>query len=387
MLTHGNLVSNTLATIGAFGIQPSDLRLCFLPLSHIFARTCDLYTWIARGSELGLAQSRETILHDCVRLGPTMLNGVPYFYERVHRYLVQQGLADKPGSLLRILGGQVRLCCCGGAALPDNLYDFWRQHGIPLLQGYGLTETSPVISLNSLSHERRGTVGRPVEHVEVRIADDDEVLVRGPNVMSGYWRDDEATRAIIFDGWLHTGDLGSLDADGYLVITGRKKDLIVTAAGKNIAPAYLERLLTEDPLIAQAVVIGDGRNYLTALIVPDPDELKSHLPRLRVLPLSKRWVLNHPRVRRMYRERIDERLHHVSRHEQVRRFYLMDRGFTPETGEMTPKLSLRRALIQQNCASIIERMYSAETDDASWPGHVVSYVKSWIEAVSRRNAC
>jgi long-chain acyl-CoA synthetase len=193
VLSHGNLATNTRATIAAFGIAETDLRLCFLPFSHIFARTCDLYTWIARGSELALAQSRETILHDCVRLGPTMLNGVPYFYERVHRYLTQQREADQPGSLRKILGGKIRLCCCGGAALPDYLYDFFRRHEIPLLQGYGLTETSPVITLNTFDLEKRGTVGRPVPGVEVRIADDGEVLVRGPNVMQGYWHDEAAT--------------------------------------------------------------------------------------------------------------------------------------------------------------------------------------------------
>jgi long-chain acyl-CoA synthetase len=376
VLSHGNLVANTLATIEAFGIQPSDLRVCFLPLSHIFARTCDLYTWIARGSTLALAQHRETILQDCVRLGPTMLNGVPYFYQRVHRYLVEQRQADTPGSLQRVLGGQIRLCCCGGAALPDYLYDFFRRHEIPLLQGYGLTETSPVVTLNSFDHEKRGSVGRPVPGVAVRIAADGEILVRGPNVMQGYWRDDAATREVVRDGWLYTGDYGSLDDEGFLWVTGRKKDLIVTAAGKNVAPAYLERLLTEDPLIAQAVVVGDGRSYLAALIVPEPESLKKLLPRLRVLPLSKRWVLSHPRVRRVYRQCIDRRLAGVSRHEQIRRFYLMDRGFTFETGEMTPKLSLRRSLIQDSCAQIIEAMYVTRT--IRWPARLATFIRSFL---------
>jgi len=378
VLSHENLVSNTLATIDAFGIDENDLRLCFLPFSHIYARTCDIYTWIARGSELAIASNRETILQDCMRLGPTMLNGVPYFYQRVHRYLVEQKRDDEAGSLLKILGGKVRLCCCGGAALPNYLYDFFQQHEIPLLQGYGLSESSPVITLNSPSHHKRGSVGRAIPGVELKIADDNEILARGPNVMRGYWNDPEATAETIRDGWLYTGDYGSLDDQDYLFITGRKKDLIVTAAGKNIAPTQIERLLCEDPLIAQAVVIGDGRNYLTALIVPDPDNIKKELLKLRIVPISKRWVLTHPRILELYQDRIAARLDHLSHHEQIRRFHLMDRGFTPETGEMTPKLSLKRSLIQENCHEFIDAMYARPRTDApvTWPQHVVTFMRS-----------
>jgi long-chain acyl-CoA synthetase len=358
VLSHRNLVSNTLGTIEAFNLDICELRLCFLPLSHIFARTCDLYTWIARGSRLALAESRETILLDCIRLGPTALNGVPYFYQRVHRYLQEQGKAETPGSLKKALGGEIQLCCSGGAALPDYLYDYFERHEIPLLQGYGLSESSPVITVNSVTASKRSTVGRPIPKVEVRIAEDGEILVRGPNIMIGYWDDPEATQQVIKDGWLHTGDLGSFDSDGFLTITGRKKEIIVTSAGKNIAPTYLEGLLCEDPLIIQAVVLGDGRNYLTALIVPNPDAIRAEVRRLRVLPISKRWVLNHRKIRELYKNVIQNRLACVSHHEQIRNFHLMDRGFTVESGELTPKLSFRRDMIQRNCRDEIEAMYA-----------------------------
>jgi long-chain acyl-CoA synthetase len=358
VLSHRNLLSNTMGTIEAFNLDVRELRVCFLPLSHIFARTCDLYTWIARGSRIALAESRETILLDCVRLRPTTLNGVPYFYQRVHRYLVEQGKADTPGSLRKALGGEIQLCCSGGAPLPDYLYDFFARHQIPLFQGYGLSESSPVITLNSFSANRRGTVGKAIPGVEVRIADDGEVLARGPNIMTGYWNDPAATQQVIRSGWLHTGDLGELDTEGFLKITGRKKEIIVTAAGKKIAPAHLEGLLTEDPLIIQAVVIGDGRSYLTALIVPNPDAVRAAIRRLRILPLSKRWVLDHRKIRDLYEQVIQTRLACVSHHEQIRKFHLMDRGFTIESGELTPKLSFRRDIIQENCHDEIEAMYA-----------------------------
>ena len=219
---------------------------------------------------------------------------------------------------------------------------------------------------------KRGTVGKPIQDVEVRIADDDEILVRGPNVMVGYWNNPDATKEMIRDGWLHTGDLGSLDDEGFLSITGRKKDIIVTAGGKNVAPIVLERLLMEDPMIIQAIVIGDNRNYLTALIVPDPENIRQAVRKLRILPLSKRWVLDHRKVRALYENIIRERLACVSHHEQIRKFYLMDRGFTIESGEMTPKLSLKRSVIKQNCRDIIDQMYDPKPNATSWAQRLAS---------------
>lgn len=357
MLDQRNLASNALAAVEAFGQVQDDVRLNFLPLSHIFARTCDLYTWIVRGSQLALAESRETVLADCAAIKPTVMNGVPYFFERVLRGLVEAGQEKTPGSLRQALGGRIRLCCSGGAALPDHVFDFYQDHELPLLQGYGLTETSPVISAATERAFKRGSVGQPIPGVEVRIAADGEIVTRGPHVMIGYYKNQQATDEVIRNGWLYTGDLGRLDDDDFLFITGRKKEIIVTSGGKNVAPVYLEALLTEDPLILQALVVGDGRNYLTALIVPDPDVLGSEIRRLGIRVLSKRAALQHPQVTSLFETSIQRRLKNVSQYEQVQRFTLLDHGFSIESGEMTPKMSLRRQVIEENHRQAIEAMY------------------------------
>ncbi|MCA9264801.1 MAG: long-chain fatty acid--CoA ligase [Planctomycetales bacterium] len=356
MLCQSNIMSNVLAVLAAFDERAEDLRLAFLPLSHIFARTCDLYTWIARGSQLALAENRETIVADSQAFRPTLINGVPYFYERVQNHLVQAGLADVPDALRNYLGGRLRGCCSGGAALSAHSYDFFAERGVPLLQGYGLTETSPVISLSSPHCERRLAVGKPLPNVEVKIADDGEILTRGPHVMPGYWNDLAATEQILQAGWLHTGDLGQLDTDGFLFITGRKKELIVTATGKNIAPSLVESLLCRDPLIEQAMVLGDDRAFLSALIVPNKEHLKEEIARQRLWVWSKRRALNHPKVLALYAVRIERQLAELSHDEQVRRFVLVDRGFTLEGGHITPKASLRRDRIAADFAREIERL-------------------------------
>jgi len=358
MLSQRNLASNTWATLEAFAIEPDDLRLCFLPLSHVFARTCDLYTWIASGSRLALAGSRESVLADCALVRPTVLNGVPYFYDKVARGLEQAGVADRPGALREMLGGRVRICCCGGAALPVHLAEFFCGRQVPLVEGYGLTETSPVITASSPQANRSGCVGPALPGVEVRISDDGEVLTRGPHVMLGYWKRPDETAATIVDGWCRTGDLGQIDEDGFLRITGRKKELIVTAAGKNVAPVYLESLLTQDPLIAQALVVGDGRAYLAALLVPDPEVLRGEIAARKIAVGSPAEAVAHPQVRALFRERIDRRLAEVSRQEQVREFTVLARGFTVDSGELTPTLKLRRGVIEANLAEQIEAMYN-----------------------------
>jgi long-chain acyl-CoA synthetase len=359
MLSHGNLTSNALAAMKAFGIEQADLKLGWLPLSHIFARTSDLYTWLGGNHELALAESRETLLADCAAVRPTMMNGVPYFYDKVHRYLREQGLADTPGALKQMLGGRIRLCCSGGAALADHVAVFFQQQGVPLVQGYGLTETSPVITVGSASNNRIGTVGQAIADVEVRIAEDGEILTRGPHVMQGYWNKPAATAEVLRNGWLHTGDLGTLD-DGYLRITGRKKELLVTTGGKNIAPVYLEGLLTEDALISQAMIVGDGRNYLTALVVPDRQALAAEVQRRGLATASSSSALASPEVNQLYADCIQRRLADVARCEQVCKFTLLDRAFTIETGELTPTLKLRRGVILQNFSREIQAMYEGE---------------------------
>jgi long-chain acyl-CoA synthetase len=356
VLTHANLVSNACGTVARFGTTNSDVRLCFLPLSHIFARTCDLYSWLAAGNQLALATARDTVIADCQWAKPTVMSGVPYFYDRVSRALLEHPVGHAPDGLRKLLGGHIVHLCSGGAALPDHLFDFYEKRGIPILQGYGLTETSPVISVSTPSEYRRGASGKVLPGVEVKVADDGELLTRGPHLMKGYWSDPDATAAVIRDGWFHTGDLGHVDADGYVWITGRKKELIVTAAGKNVAPVMLESLLTEDALIEQAMVVGDDRNYLAALIVPNWEAIARELP--QGTRIQERIDACHDLdVLALLRRQIDQRLAHVSYHEQIRKFAVLERPFSLELQELTPKMSLCRPRIQTHFAAQIEAMY------------------------------
>jgi long-chain acyl-CoA synthetase len=359
MLSHGNLVSNSLGVLEVMEHAEDDVRLAFLPLSHIFARTCDLYTWIAAGSQLAQAESRQSVLEDAALVQPTVLNGVPFFFERVAKVAGDLERAGKPReeTLRKLLGGKLHYACSGGAALPTELYDFYTERGVTLLQGYGLTESSPVITVSTLTANRRGAVGCPLPQVEVRIDDDGEILTRGPHVMQGYYRRPAATDEAIRDGWLYTGDLGRLDEDGFLYVTGRKKEIIVTSAGKNISPVLIESLLTQDPLIHQAMVVGDDRKCLGALIVPHVDHLREIVAVGEWQQADREDILANPAVLEMYANCIRDRLAKLSRHEQVVHFRLLPRPFGIEWGELTPKLSLRREVIQQHFAAEIDAMY------------------------------
>lgn len=357
MLSERNLTSNTLAAIEAFSQRPDDCRLCFLPLSHIFARTCDLYTWLATGAVLALATSRETVIADCQAFRPTLLNGVPYFYDKVRQSLQTAG-RDDAASLKQTFGGKMRVLGSGGAALPEHVFDFYAERDLAILQGYGLTETSPVITASTVQNNRRGASGRAVRDAEVKLAEDGEILTRGPHVMSGYFRDPQATNEVLKDGWFSTGDYGYLDEDGYLFVTGRKKEIIVTSGGKNIAPVLLEQLLVDDRLIEQAVVFGDDQKFLVALIVPDLAQLRTAVAAPPTQSDSD--VLATPAAEAAIRAAVCERLAGLSRFEQVARFHLLETPFSIERGELTPKLSLRRQAIQQHYAAEIAALYAAE---------------------------
>jgi long-chain acyl-CoA synthetase len=357
MLTQGNLASNAVATVQAFGCLPEQVRLNFLPLSHIFARTCDLYCWLVEGSKMAVAESRETVIADCQAIKPTYLNGVPHFYDRIYRGLSDAGKRDMPGAVRAMLGGAIEQCCAGGAALPDYLYDYFHAQGVPLLQGYGLSESSPVITLSTQTHTRRGSCGRAVPGVEIQTADDGEILTRGPHVMLGYYENAQATAEALHNGWLATGDLGRLDDDGFLYITGRKKEIIVTLGGKNIAPVYLESLLTQDPLILQALVVGDGRPCLAALIVPNYDLLLGEIARRGITVTTPDKIMTQREVLNLFQDRINARLAGVSPAEQVRRFSLLRQPFSIEAGELTPKLTLRRKEIAARHAKAIDSLY------------------------------
>ena len=354
MLTHKNLVSNAIAVSEAVGSDANETRLCFLPLSHIYARTCDLYSWLYRGSKLVLAESRDTIVRDSQLAKPTIINGVPYFYQKI-----AQQLGDaKPGALKELFGGEIKRCFCGGAAVAPEVERLFERQSLPILTGYGLTEASPVISATCHDDYRAGTVGPKLANLEVKFSDDREILVRGPSVMQGYWQDQAATDEAIIDGWLHTGDLGELDETGHLRIVGRQKDLIVLSTGKNVSPSRVEQLLSGSPLIEHVCVVGDAQKCLGALIVPNPDAIRGEIKRLRLWVWSKKRAVTHPRIRELYRQEIDRLLGSASAEEQVGPFTILPRNFSIDAGELTTKLSLRRQTIAGNFSQQIAKMYN-----------------------------
>jgi len=360
MLTQGNLAFNALATYPATGEREDDRKLAFLPLSHIFARTCDLYAWIACGNELALAASRETVLDDCQAIRPTWINAVPYWYDKVRRLA---GEGRQAGTRLReLLGGRMRSCQCGGAAVSRSTFDYFWHHEVPLFPGYGLTEASPVISVSSPGLVRWGCVGKPLPGIEVRLADDGEILTRGAHVMQGYWRDEAATADAIRDGWLHTGDLGAWGDGGLLQVRGRKKELIVTATGHKILPSRLETLLVQDPWIDQAFVSGDERGFPVALIVLNRDLTAERDGRehagMAGSPFAADAIAPPPGLR----ERIDAALAGLAQHEQIRRFAVLPRPFSLEHGELTPKASLRRDEIIRNWSGLLKAMCRSRTE-------------------------
>ena len=357
MLTQKNITANAVAMADALDTGELETRLLLLPLSHIYARTCDLYCWIYRGSRLVIAESRDTALRDCKLAKPTVINAVPYFYQKVADGL-RGGAANVDAATLRAaLGGAVTMLYCGGAALAAEVERFFAERGLPVLCGYGLTEASPVITASTPANYSPGSVGRPLPNLEVRLADDGEVQVRGASVMQGYWENAAETGRAIEDGWLHTGDLGQWDSGGNLRIVGRKKEMLVLATGKKVAPTYIEQLLTGSAWIEQCCVLGDARKCLAALIVPNADALRDEIRRQRLFVWSLRRALRHPKVLARYRQEIDRCLAGAAEFEQVGVFTLLGRGFSIELGELTPKLSLCRKVIERSFADEIEAMY------------------------------
>jgi long-chain acyl-CoA synthetase len=335
MLSQRNLAANAVAMVEAYGDSHAATRLNVLPLSHIYARTCDLYTWVYSGSRLVLGENRDAIGRDFQLARPTALSAVPHLYRRIMEKLQADRPADEAVALRAYFGGRMKRLNCGGAAVAPDVEAWYADHGLPLLPGYGMTEASPVVAVSNLQCRRAGTVGRPLANVEVRLADDGEVLVRGPNVMLGYWQDDAATAEAIRDGWLHTGDLGAIDAGGFLAIRGRKKELIVLATGKKVSPTRIDNLLTASPLIDQVAVFGEGQSALVALVVPSAGGL----------------ALDPTTAREQYAAEISRCLASAAHEEQVRHFAILDRPFSVERGEMTAKLSLCRARIAENFAA------------------------------------
>ena len=398
MLTHTNLVSNMRAAAEALDISQDDVALSFLPLSHAFERMVS-FVYLFAGVTIVFAESFDTIARDLLKVRPTVLTGVPRVYEKLHarivetgqkaggakvaifRWAVNAGLARaravlrgrSPGPLTALqaalaerfvfstvrekLGGRLRFVASGSAPLSDSVMEFFYAVGIPIIEGYGLTETAPILTFNPLHKLRVGTVGRAIPGVELRIDADGEILARGPNVMVGYFNKPEATAAVLKDGWFHTGDIGQLDAEGYLTITDRKKDLLVTSGGKKIAPQPIEAVLKRSPLVSEAVVLGDRRKYAAALIVPELAALERRLKDLGRPPGTREELTTRPDVLALYQEIVDALNRELSQFERIKRIALLPAEFSVESGELTPTLKVKRKVVEQRWHDQIEALY------------------------------
>ncbi len=399
MLTHYNFVFDQQSALSGFDIGPKDVVMSFLPLSHVFERTVD-YALFSRGAQICYVESIERVPSRLLEIRPTVMVSVPRLFERSYikiisklrqeegfkRRLIDWALGTarrlkeaewagrRPSPALRAqyrlargrvfskilerLGGRLRFAVSGGAPLSREVGEFFDMIGLTICQGYGLTESSPVISVNTLTENRIGSVGKPIPGVEVKIAEDGEILTRGPHVMKGYFNQPEATaEAIDEDGWLHTGDVGYLDADGFLFITDRKKDIIVTSGGKNIAPQPIEGRLQATPYIAQAVVVGDNLPYLTALIVPNFENLAAHFAERGETGLDPEEMADREETRQLIDEAIRSLNADLAQHEKIRRFTILPREFSMAEGEITPTLKVRRRVVAERYKDLIDGMY------------------------------
>lgn len=364
VLTHANIISNIEAIKRALPVGPDDRLLSVLPLSHIFERTAGYYTPLVAGAGISYARDFRKLAADLIRVRPTILIGVPRVFEKAYEKVQSKKLfqvARKfPGHhwLLRRLirqrfGGKIKFCISGGAALPVEIARFFADYGLLILEGFGLTETSPVVACNRLTHYRFGSCGLALDNLEVKLAVDSELLVKGPSVFSQYLNlPDKTAVAFTPDNFFKTGDLARVDADGFIQIIGRKKNIIVLSTGKNVQPEEIEAKLCAGRLIEQAMIVGEGRKMITALIVPDWE----------LLGQQESWdKLNSPAQEelayRLIAAEIDQLLEDFPEHEQVKKFALVTRPWSAETDELSPTLKIKRANIAEHFQTEINRLY------------------------------
>jgi long-chain acyl-CoA synthetase len=400
MLTHSNFCSNVHDVGYDFQLNPTeDVALSFLPLAHVYGRTLD-YIYIFGGAALAYVETVEAVAQALLEVRPTITAAVPRFFEKIYARLVEQG--SKTRGVKRMIfdwamrvaemsaqwkasqshpklavtlqwkladalvyrkirmgmGGRVRIISSGGAPLAKDLAEFFWAVGIPIYQGYGLTETSPIVSSNYPAN-RMGSSGKPIPNVQVRAAEDGEILVKGPCVMQGYYKNPEATREVLSeDGWFSTGDIGYVDKDNYLFITDRKKDLIKTAAGKFVAPQPIENALKTSPYILNAMVVGDRRKFIVALLVPNAATVAAKAADQGIKFTSIEELANHPWVHALIESEVKRLTIHLAQYETIKRFALLPEDFTFDNGSLTFTLKLKRRVVEQQYASAIESLYA-----------------------------
>ena len=400
MLTHTNFCSNVYDVGHDFSLDPAnDVALSFLPLAHVYGRTLD-YIYIFQGTTLAYVESVESVAQALLEVHPTIIAAVPRFFEKIYARLVEQG--SKTTGIKRMIfdcsmnvarratpwratgahasfalkaqwkladalvykkvrigtGGKLRIVSSGGAPLSKDLAEFFWTIGIPIYQGYGLTETSPIVSSNYPAN-RMGSSGKPIPNVQVRVAEDGEILVKGPCVMQGYFKNAEATREVLSeDGWFRTGDIGYVDKDNYLFITDRKKDLLKTAAGKFVAPQPIENALKTSPYILNAMVVGDRRKFIVALLVPNATTVAAKAADQAIKFASNAELAAHPWVHALVDSEVKRLTVHLAQYETIKRFALLPEDFTFDNGGLTFTLKLKRRVVEQQYAAVIESLYA-----------------------------
>jgi len=403
MLTHENIIFNCDAADCVVPVSDEDTCLSFLPLSHVFERTVGQFFMIFHGITIAYAEGIDKVADNMEEVRPTLMISVPRLFEKMYARVlekVHQGpkirrkiffwgihvgkrlapyrlQGDRGPSLLRLryavadhlvfkkikerLGGRLRYFVSGGAPLSKEIAEFFYAAGVTIVEGYGLTESSPVISANRHDQIRFGTIGKPLPGVEVRISEDGEILTRSPSVMKGYFKNEEATReAVDADGWLHTGDVGMMDEEGFITITDRKKDIIITSGGKNVAPQNIENLLISDKYISQVMVYGDGRKYLTGLVAPDFNILSEYWGARGVAFNTHQEMIHDLRIYDFLLDRIQEKMKDMAGFEQLKKIALLDHELSQENGELTPTMKLRRKIITRKYFDLLDSLYEKE---------------------------
>ncbi|MCY4628420.1 MAG: long-chain fatty acid--CoA ligase [Acidobacteria bacterium] len=400
MLTQQNLVQNTLASHEALTLSTEDRAISVLPYSHVFARMVAHYLYPHAGVTIAIAESMDTLVQNIGEVHPTVMACVPRFYEKIRDKVLESAAAGSPlkqkifnwafsvgyavgkhrqdgtpvpaglklkyglatklvfSKLHARMGGRMELFVSGGAALPRDVAEFFLAAGWVVIEGYGLTETSPVITVNRRDRFRFGSVGVPIRGVDVKIAEDGEILCRGHNVMKGYFGNEAATSEAIADGWFHTGDVGGFDEDGFLRITDRKKDLLVTAGGKNVAPQPIEGTLKSSVYVAELVMVGDGKPYLSALVAPDFEQLGRWCEGEGIPAGSPEEMAADERVQAHLMSEIGRLSEGLASFEQVKKIAVVTAAFTIESGELTPTMKVKRRVVAERYADLIESLYA-----------------------------
>jgi len=401
MLTHQNFISNIQSVSSVIEFSEKDMVLSFLPLAHVLERMVT-FTYLYKGCSIAYAESIDTVGENLLEVKPQIMVSVPRVFEKIYAKVIdnvlassslkrkiffwavkvgkeygkrnlekqtipkslqrKRGLAEKLvfSKVIEKTGGKVRFFVSGGAPLSKDIADFFYALGLVVLEGYGLTETSPVISVNTFENLKFGTVGKPLPVVEVKIAEDGEILSKGPHIMKGYYRMEAETQEAIKDGWLYTGDIGHIDEDGFLVITDRKKDIIVTSGGKNVAPQPIENLLKTNPYISNVVVIGDRRKFISALIIPDFEKIENYAKSNNIVYSGLGELIKNEKIVSFIEAEVNNMTTHLASYERVKRVRLLEREFEIEQDEITPSLKVKRNVVGDKHKNIIDEMYSDE---------------------------